>query len=249
MKRTSSAILLFWALRLAVAAQPDAPPGPAERYARAQQAYDASQFEEARIQYEQLLAQGYVAPEVRFNLGNTLYRQGALGPAVAQYRMASYARPRDPDIRANLAIAQQQVGSLVPATDGWDRIFRHFSRAEWTRLALAGYWWTALAGAAYFLRHRSRRWRNGALAGLLAGLLGWAGLMYWNALRRSPEAVVTRSGVQALFAPMPDAVVHFPLPEGSIVRVRDQSGSWLKIEVARQEGWIPDAACERLSHP
>lgn len=57
-----------------------ADPLPPERvFAQAAQAYDEERFADAQILYEQLKAQGYVTPEIYFNLGNTLIRQGQLG--------------------------------------------------------------------------------------------------------------------------------------------------------------------------
>ena len=222
---------------------------PEATYRAAMQAYDAGDFESARRDYLRLLEAGHDEPEVRFNLGNTYHRLGQPGPAIAQYRRAFQDRPRDPEIRANLAIVQQQVGALVSPTDARDALFQYFSRVEWIYIALLGYWWAALSGLLFFIRKRSRAWRNSGLAGVVVSLLGLSGLMYWQAYQRYPEAVVTRSGVQALFAPMADAVVHFSLPEGSIVRLREASGRWIKIGIAGQEGWVPDEACERLSRP
>ena len=218
-------------------------------FAAARDAYERQQFEEAAAHYESILSNGFASAELHFNLGNTRYRLGDTGRAVAEYRRALYLRPRDPDLRANLAIAQQQAGALSATEPAWMQVLGRVSRTEWRSIALVAYWLTSWIGVAYFLAGRPAVLRRAALVTLAAALLALAGLQRWRLLDSHPEAVVTRAGAQALFAPMENAQPHFALPPGSLVRVREHSGSWIKVEAGRQEGWVPDLYCEQLSPP
>lgn len=245
MKWILSIFLLAGAL--AVSAQPVPETDPGALFEQARQAYDRSDFPQAESLYEKLIQQGYAAPEVLFNLGNTCFRLGKMGAAIAHYRRAQYALPRDADLRANLAIAQQQVGALAPTASAWALALRHFSQREWHHLGLFAYWAAGLLAAGYLLGGRRPWMKRASLAALAVLAVSAAGWLHWQQLEKEPEAVIQRSGVQALFAPMAKAVAHFPLPEGSLVTVLEQSGSWLKIETGRQGGWVPEEACERLS--
>lgn len=220
---------------------------PGSTFELARQAYDQGNYQQASAYYEALIGQGYAAPEVLFNLGNTCFRLGQVGKAVSHYRRAQYALPRDPDLRANLAIAQQQVGAIAATVGTWARIFRQLSQQEWLRLGQTAYWIAGLLATGYLLVGRPLWLKRVSWIALLILGLSAAGWMHWRQLDKEPEAVIMRSGVQALFAPMPKAVAHFPLPEGSVVIVKEQSGSWLKIETGRQGGWVPEDVCERLS--
>jgi tetratricopeptide (TPR) repeat protein len=216
-------------------------------FQQAQQAYEGGRFEEAAQLYQRILSQGNASAEVFFNLGNAHYRSGAMGPAIANYRRAQYLRPRHPDIRANLAIAQRQTGALNPEETAWMKTFGRVSRSEWVNVGLLGYWLAGGAGVIYLLIQRKRAWLRLSFLGLAMALAGGMGWQYWHGLERHPEVVILRSGVQSLFAPLDGAMPHFPAPEGSIVRLREQSGRWLKIEAGRQEGWLLADTCDQLS--
>jgi SH3-like domain-containing protein len=67
------------------------------------------------------------------------------------------------------------------------------------------------------------------------------------ASRVAPTAIVIAGRVEARFAPSADATVHFQLPEGAKVAIREDRGAW--IEVARadeQQGWVKSESLERV---
>jgi tetratricopeptide (TPR) repeat protein len=218
-------------------------------FSQAQTAYDAGHFDAAVSLYAQLEQEGHREPEVLFNKGNALYRAGKAGHAIASYRRAQYERPRDPDIRANLSVVQQQVGAIAPEVGSRARLFGYFSQREWRNGALFFYWLAGGLGVVYLLARRALWIKRLAWIALALALFSGAGWWNWQQLRTHPEAVIIRAGTQALFAPMAGALVHFALPEGSLVQVREVSGAWRKVAVGRQEGWILSDSCEQLSLP
>lgn len=218
-------------------------------YQEAQEAYDRGDFPQAAQRYRTLQEEGQDAPEVLFNHGNARYRMGEVGAAIALYRQAQYRSPRDPDIQANLRVAQQQVGALATDPTMQDIVLGHFSRREWRWIAGGCYWLAAALGAMYLLAFRLPWIKRCAILAAAGLAFAAAGGWYWHQYRHQPEVVVTRPGVQALFAPMKGALVHFALPEGSRARMREQSDRWIKIAVGRQEGWIPRDTCDPLSLP
>ncbi len=78
----------------------------------------------------------------------------------------------------------------------------------------------------------------------VVALLGTAGIGFWLAWRARPEWVVTQPGQQALFAPLDSATPHFALPPGSVVRLRESAGDWLRIRAGRDEGWVRRSAAQ-----
>lgn len=221
---------------------------PPERvFAQAAQAYDEERFADAQILYEQLKAQGYVTPEIYFNLGNTLIRQGQLGLGILNYRRAHVLRPRDPDIAANTRFALDLAGALAPAPSPADRVFSYLTMGEWTALALSCYWSAMLMACLYLVMRQRPRWclrlSGFAVVGLLAGS---AGMVAGHGWRERPEAVVLGRDVQSLFAPLENATAHFKLPEGSLVRLEEHSGEWVKVQAGDKQGWIHQSACRAV---
>jgi tetratricopeptide (TPR) repeat protein len=218
-------------------------------FQEAQAAYDAGQFDRAANLYQQLEQQGQDNATVLFNKGNALYRLGRIGAAVAAYQRALYERPRDPDVQANIRLVQQQVGALAAEPDARARFFGHLSQREWRDLGTVAYWLAAGLGALYALARARPGLKRAAQVALTVALLSAGGWWHWQHFVRQPEAIVGQPNVKALFAPMPGALVHFALPEGSRVSVRETTGAWRKIAVGRQEGWVPATACDTLSLP
>lgn len=216
---------------------------PAADFAHAKEAYDAGRFEESGRLYGALLAAGIETPEVAFNLGNALFRQGDAGRAVLAWRCAWRLAPRDPDIAKNIEMAQQAAGAPAVTSAWYARPFERLSRREWALALGAAYWLTAaLVAARLLLRRRSDLLRRATAAGLLAVAVGGAGWWHWRTYDLQPELVVVAKGQNALFAPLDSATVHFALPPGSVVRELAREGAWVKVGLGSRAGWMPASA-------
>ena len=94
--------------------------------ATAESHYDNKRYDEAIKVYEELVEEGFENSSLYFNLGNSYYRSGQVGRAIASYLAARQYNPRDPDIIANLNHAHKnttdQLELNVPASS-WDSIF------------------------------------------------------------------------------------------------------------------------------
>ncbi len=93
--------------------------GAEDRFRQAGAAYEAGRWEEATTAYEALLAEGFDDPRVHYNLGNALFKQGRLGPAILEYERALARHPSDADAKENLAYANLlTVDKVGPAEEG-----------------------------------------------------------------------------------------------------------------------------------
>jgi len=220
----------------------DAAFDPAAEFARARAAYDAGAPRAAAARYEAILAAGYDAPELRFNLGNARFRAGETPEAIRQYRIAARARPRDPDIAKNLAYALEQSGAAQPALPLLRAWARRLTAAEWRAIAAAAWGVAMLALAAAFMGVRARpALRRAAAVAFAVALIAALGALEWRDLARRPEAVIARANAPARFAPLDGATVHFTLPAGSIVRVTGRDGAWRRVALDGREGWLPES--------
>src|SRR5579862_8473067 len=118
---------------------------PTSAFDSANRLYEQGKFDEAAASFEKLVQAGFVSEALYFNWGNALFKAGRIGRALAAYQQAEKLSPRDPDVRANLQFARNQVQgpTLLP-----HRIFRwlgNLSLNEWTWLAAASVWiWLAV---------------------------------------------------------------------------------------------------------
>ncbi len=229
---------------LAQAAADESPAKLQQIFLEASHAFDAGQPAEAASLYGQLVSQGYGGPELFFNLGNAYFKSGKIGDAVLNYRRAWRSTPRDPDIQANLRFALQSTGAIDPAYPSWAKALLRYSLSEWALAAVAAYWGCSLIVALIivFRPWRPLLWRALAL-GTIALAVSLAGIGFWLSLSRHPEVVITQGGQQALFAPIDKSTAFFAVPEGSIVRVQEESGAWLKVASGKQSGWLHSAVC------
>ncbi|MCG3147637.1 MAG: hypothetical protein PCFJNLEI_01077 [Verrucomicrobiae bacterium] len=224
----------------------------ADDFKAANALFDAGKFAEAVAAYEKIEPK---TAHVFFNLGNAHYRAGQVGRAVLNYERARLIAPGDPDILANLKFAEEKLG--VAEVNVSPKLVVRFFRslagarttAQWTRYEIIGVWATMLLIAAAVWRPR---WRSGlVILAVMAGIglvTATAMVIYRNAAR--PVAVVVVPKVEARFAPLADATVHFQLGEGTKVAIREDRGQWVFVERAdEQQGWVRAEELERVAKP
>src|SRR5262245_52588339 len=115
--------------------------------------YEQGKFADAAGTYEKLAQSSPASATLYFNLGNSWFKAGQLGRAIAAWRLAERLEPRDPSLRFNLAFARKKVtGSEAPTGSVWNRALKALTVNEWTGLASAGLW-------VWFLLLTAREWR------------------------------------------------------------------------------------------
>jgi Ca-activated chloride channel family protein len=125
-RRVATAAVLC-AGALAVASDAGAVPRRAVRLnGQANRAYDAKQWDEASKLYDEAQVQAPESPEIAYNLGNAMYRQGKFGDAIAHLRRA--AESDDPTLRQqsfyNLGNALHDSGDLQRAVQAYRAALR-----------------------------------------------------------------------------------------------------------------------------
>jgi len=204
--------------------------------------YEEGKFSDAAAAYERLLQGGAVSSALYFNWGNAQFKAGRTGRAIAAYRKAEELVPRDPDVRANLRFAREQVQgpTLRP---GWhERSLGRFNLNEMSA-ATAGVFWLLFALlAAWQIRPSAKRaLRNWVL--LAAALLVVLGLglgLRLHARLAAQTAIVVVSNATVRNGPFEESPTAFTARDGAELRVLDQKDDWLQVTAgARRLGWLP----------
>ena len=203
--------------------------------------YEERKFPEAATTYETILTSGVASPAVYFNLGNARFKSGEIGRAIVAYRRAAQLTPRDPDIKANLQFARNQVQGPTLRPSRLQRAFGLLSLNEWTGLAVGALWLTLLLLAAMQLRPALRAsLRTVTLiigsATLVSGVCLLADVQL-NATRNL--AVVTARDVIIRNGPLDESQTSFTANDGAELRVLDRKDDWLQVsDGTRRVGWL-----------
>ena len=242
-------LLVVWLLGLSASFA-----ATSDDFKAANQLYNTGKFAEAAAAYEKIEPK---TAHVYYNLGNAWFRQGKLGLAILNYARANRLAPRDPDILANLKFAQQRLGvdDTNPSSHAGQRFLRsvieHCTADEWSVYELTGLWLLLLAiGACVYFPKTRTAFRVIAMIGLAGFGFSTFALSYQLINDRSaPPAIVVAGETEARFAPVADSTVHFRLPEGARVAIREDRGEWVLVERADgQQGWVKSEAIGRITN-
>lgn len=205
----------------------------------ANQLYEQGKFSDAAAAYETLIQSGSVSPALYFNLGNARFKAGQMGLAIAAYRQAEQLAPRDPDMRANLQFARNQVQGPTQPPGRWARWLATLTVNEWTALTATAFWLCLLT---LTLRQLRPAWksslRNFTLgSGLAAVVLGICLASDWSAITQ-PTAIVIAHENPVRSGPLDEAQMVFPAHDGAELAVLDTKDNWLQVSAGLRSGWL-----------
>lgn len=203
--------------------------------------YEQGKFAEAATAYEKMLQSGQASAALYFNLGNTFFKAGQIGRAIAAYRQAEQLNPRDPDLRANLQFARNQIQGPTISPAWWQRWLDKLSLSEWTWLAAAAVWLWFLS---LILGQWRPPWRSalrnytlalGAATALLCAC--FAAALHED--RYNPGAIVITNEAVVRQGPLDEAPSAFTARDGAELKVLDRKDEWLQVSAdPRRVGWI-----------
>ncbi len=203
--------------------------------------YEQGKFLEAASGYEKLLQTGQTSEAIYFNWGNAWFKAGRFGRAIAAYQQAERIAPRDPDVRANLQFARNQVqGPTIRPEPLW-RWLGKLNLSEWTWLDSAALWvWLALLTLL--------QWRP-TLRPTLRVYTVWAGVISvacfacfaaaWYSDRFAKRAIIIAQEAVARQAPLDESQSAFTLHDGAELQILDQKDQWIQVRAdAGRIGWV-----------
>jgi tetratricopeptide (TPR) repeat protein len=214
---------------------------PAAAFDSANKLYEEGKFADAAAAYAKLAQSGQASSALYFNLGNAFFKSGQIGRAVAAYRTAGLLTPRDPDVRANLQFARNQVQGPTLSPSRWQRWLGRLTLNEWTLLAAGAVW-------LWFLLLALLQWSPGlrpALKGYVITLAIAAGLLCcclaaaFHEDRVTHQAIVITGEAVVRHGPLAVSPTAFTLHDGAELRVLDQKDEWLEVSAGpRRIGWL-----------
>lgn len=219
------------------------------------QAYSEGLYEEATSHYDRLLEQGIQSGQLHYNLGNAHYKQGHIGQAVLHFAKARKFLPSDPDVIANLELAESQrkdppiEGEAEAFADAFDSVARSFSYELLFNGSLIFIILAGLASMGLILRPNTGKWLGYVLviSGVLGIFIGGLAFLQHKQLSRNDMAVLLDAVVEVYPEPNTLEKSELKLHEGLRCRIVDEEEGWYRIGLANgYSGWVPRTSLARI---
>ncbi len=228
-----------------------------DRFEEAAKLYNLEKYEESAAIYERILRSGRHSANLYFNLGNTHYKMGNIGPSIFYYEKALLLEPGDREIQQNLKFAEQmKIDDIEVLPETFSQrvgsvLLGSFHYDTWAILAVV---FSALLSGfyvVYFLSSESRQKRLFFTLGVVASFLFVLSLLasvggYRRYVNEQP-AIIFNERVALTSAPNNRSEILFELHEGTKVYVLDELDEWTRVRLQNgQTGWMPLESIMRL---
>lgn len=219
--------------------------------------YMQREYSQAEQCYMKIIRLGFESADLYFNLANSLYKQGEIASSILYYEKALLLKPGDPDIKANLALANTRI------IDKIDVIPPFFVRRwiNWLRGIFSPDTWAVLSivlfvlGLIGFFTYQAGRERTVRRVSFYAGIFFLVFSFISLALMVARikgivdpgHAIIMSPSVTARSSPDEQSTTVFVLHEGTKVTITDSIQNWKEIRIPDgNKGWIPGSAMTEI---
>ncbi|MBT8184884.1 MAG: tetratricopeptide repeat protein [Eudoraea sp.] len=216
----------------------------------ATEAYNAGDYDKAITLYDQIIEKGEHSAALYFNLGNSYYKLNQIAPSIYYYEKALLLNPQDPEIRTNLAYAQNMTLDAIevlPET-GISKIYRRItgqlSFDQWAYTTVIFLVLFVLAYLAFYFLHNATKKRIAFISSLSFLLISIIAVIFafmqFTQFKAEQPAIIFAEEVSVKSEPNQRSGEAFVLHEGTKVNVLEQLNEYKKIQlVDGKTGWVP----------
>ncbi len=244
-------LLLILSVTLSYASQVD------ELMTEANNAYLKKNYTAAIADYEKIINNGYISPELYYNLGNAYFRVGKLGYAILYYEKALKLAPDDEDIIYNLKIANARIVDKIKEVPQlflikwWNIIITSVSVSGWLTLVLVFYLLLLFSIGLFFLSKKIKLQREAFLTGIISLALLFLSVVFLysriNKETSSQYGVLLEPSETVKVSPDPKGEDAFVIHEGTKFKIEDELENWAKIKLADGKvGWVNESVIGKI---
>jgi len=207
--------------------------------------------------YEQIVNQGFTAPELNYNLGNAYYKSENYTKAILNYERAIKQNPNFDDAKNNLKLAnlhlRDKINSVPESNFSalFNLVVKGISLNSWAAFTLI-FLAVSLVLFLLYLFSTERKLRKFAFSFGVVFLLFCFGALclgfYSESINsQSSDAIITETVVTAKSSPDDSGTDLFRLHEGLKVSIKDKSADWIEIRIADgRVGWVKSTSLEKI---
>ena len=231
--------------------------GQTEKLQQANNMYSQAEYKMAIKEYQEVLVNEGVAPEIFYNLANAYYKSNEIGRSILNYERALRLNPMFEDARYNLAIAQTKVvDNIVKAPTfilfEWIQyLIKVLSSNAWLLFSVSFFIACLLFGFVFvFASLRTLRVISFYLliCMFVCSIITctFSGIRK-NQIENHHEAIVMSGVITAKSSPDKSGTDLFQLHEGTKVEVKSTLGNWIEIEIGNGSvGWVEKIHTETI---
>lgn len=219
------------------------------KLSEAEKAYDEKNYKLAIEKYQELINEGYKAPELYYNAANAYFRNKNLGKAIYYYELARKQNPNDEDTRINLGIANSLTIDKIDTKENFfinavkTNILSSLNTTTWAWISILTLVITCILFFLFYYFTSTNLKRISFIIGcvflitfIFTYFLGYAAL---NSKVKNKYAIILTSQVNIMNEPNSAATNKFTLHEGTKVKVIENNGDWVLIKLENgNEGWV-----------
>ncbi len=209
--------------------------------------YSEGDFQQAIIDYERVLSLGFESGALYYNLGNSYFKEGLLGKAIANYLRAERLIPQDADLRSNLDYARSLVKDRcsVSKRKWFMQLFYNlsglFNLDTISLISSILYFILSIIIILIITLKNLRRvlcYISLPISILLViSIISFCTQFYSTVIQRWAIVVVKTS--DSRFEPFDNATSFFTLSEGERVAIVISKGDWIKVKREDgKQGWV-----------
>ncbi len=211
--------------------------------------YKKHEYEKAIDAYEKVLATGYEAAELYYNLGNSFYKSNKFTLAILNYERAKLLQPNNEDINFNLKIAQLRVVDNIEAIpefflNSWfKQIIASKSSLFWALSSILTFVLMLVSVSFYLFTRRLTTKQISFFVGLFLAATSFTTFIFSykqaEVLTNRSTAIVMAQSVSVKSSPDQTGTDLFVIHEGIKVEIVDASGDWKEIRLKDgRKGWL-----------
>ena len=219
--------------------------------------YNQNEYEQAATLYQKVIENGYEAPELYYNLGNTYFKLNNMPQAILNYEKARKLAPADDNILFNLSIANNRIVDKIETVPEafyarwWKSLVYAFSLDAWGWISLTVFGLTILMLLVFLLSNivwlRKASFWSGIIFLILFGVSFLLARQKHTSFSRDHQAIVFTPTVTIKSSPTDSSIDLFVIHEGTKVQLTDHVGDWYEITIANGSvGWLKEEDIRKI---